>query len=208
MLRWFSKLIISGTVDKAAVGLKSLGLARAEANRPKTYKIHNITHKVHPFKPPAYTTLERLNSKPVTYRTRWTDPDGNCLFKALAKAMGSPQVTHQDLRLKAVNYMRDHQEDYERFVEIGKDDPPGEDLAARFNRYLDNMAKDGTWGDHLTIKALCSVLNIAIAVLGKMSDGTFSWMRTGSDPKGYIALSLVSEHYENLFSMQEVFPNL
>ncbi|WWC65499.1 uncharacterized protein I303_108117 [Kwoniella dejecticola CBS 10117] len=210
MMRWFSKLILSGTVDKAAVGLKSLTLAVAEANRPQTYKIHNITHRVHPFKPPPYTQLERLNSKPVTYRTRWTDPDGNCMFKALAKAMGKDMEAHKELRLKAVDYIREHRQDFERFIEVGRDDPPGEDLAARTDRYLDKMAQNGTWGDHLTIQALCSAYKIGIAVLGKMADGNFTWMRTGSaaDGKGYIALSLVDEHYENLFSMQEVFPNL
>ncbi|KAK9806216.1 hypothetical protein WJX72_005737 [[Myrmecia] bisecta] len=79
--------------------------------------------------------------------------DGNCQFRSVSFGLyGDPQH-HRSVRLKAVQYMRAHKDDFQCFV--------GES----FQEYVRNMAKDGSWGDELTLRAISDSYGIVVNVI-------------------------------------------
>lgn len=82
-------------------------------------------------------------------------PNGNCQFDAVAHQLGLLGIytSAEDLRLKAVDHLTRHRENYESFV--------SED----FEEYLGRMVVNGTYGDHLTLLALMRELNCQCLVL-------------------------------------------
>ena len=77
--------------------------------------------------------------------------DGNCMFRALAY----PHEDHHNVvRACVVCHMRERwQEDYAPFVD-----------AAERDTYLDAMARDGTWGDELVLRAFARLTNTPVRV--------------------------------------------
>ena len=60
-------------------------------------------------------------------------------FRAVSFGLYGTQEYHRSVRQKAVEYMRQHQEDYQAFL--------GESV----DEYLSSMQQAGTWGDELTL---------------------------------------------------------
>lgn len=85
--------------------------------------------------------------------------DGNCLFHAVARQLGN--LTHQELRALAVNYILEHLEDFDGFM--------AEDVGS----YIDAMSREGTWADNLIIQALANVLGININIF-RADDGAIN----------------------------------
>lgn len=89
--------------------------------------------------------LERLGLEVLE-----AEGDGNCQFRSLAQQLYGTQERHPELRARAVQHMRDNPADFEAFL--------GEELYG----YIEGMAWDGTWGDELTLRALCDSLGVTI----------------------------------------------
>lgn len=82
--------------------------------------------------------------------------DGNCQFRAFSHQIyGCQEAQHAWLRLKIVQYMKEHKEDYCFYFDGDGD----------WRRYLRTMSRLGTWGDELTIRAATYALNINVHVL-------------------------------------------
>lgn len=79
--------------------------------------------------------------------------DGNCQFRALSVALFGSEDRHGTLRAKVVQQMRASPQDYAQFV----DEP--------YTNYLDRMARDGEWGDNVTLQAASDALNRRLQVL-------------------------------------------
>eukprot|EP00931_Biecheleriopsis_adriatica_P121099 TRINITY_DN96179_c0_g1_i1.p1 TRINITY_DN96179_c0_g1~~TRINITY_DN96179_c0_g1_i1.p1 ORF type:complete len:207 (+),score=37.33 TRINITY_DN96179_c0_g1_i1:46-621(+) len=86
-------------------------------------------------------------------RERQVGADGNCQFRALADQLYGSEDHHAAVREQVVNQLRAAAEHYRGFV-------PG-----RFEDYLVDMSRDGTWGDHVTLQAAADVLGLKIHVL-------------------------------------------
>merc|ERR1712151_1085940 len=70
--------------------------------------------------------------------------DGNCQFRALAFNLFRSQAYHATVRKAAIEHMRQHSDFFGTLFETG----------AEFEKYLASMAKDRTWGDELTLRAV------------------------------------------------------
>lgn len=156
------------------------------------------TRPTHPFNTlqgVSVDTLQSLPSLPLSYRTKWTKPDGNCQFIAFAKALRG-QVTHQDTRETAVQWISDHPWDFmEAIASTGHAD---------FVSYCDRMSALGQWGDDITLSAMAKAYQVSAYVL-KMTPQGMVWLdKSVSKPKACIWLHLQDAHYENLLAMRQV----
>ena len=87
--------------------------------------------------------------------------DGNCQFSALSDQLyGSPDYHHVVRRL-AVEQMRSYPNVYGQFVE------------GDFEVYLDKMAQDRTWGDHVTLKAAADYYGMVLNLLTSYKDAAY-----------------------------------
>ncbi|EIW65415.1 hypothetical protein TREMEDRAFT_66609 [Tremella mesenterica DSM 1558] len=102
-------------------------------------------------------------SVPTIYHTRWTAKDGNCMFTAFAKALNLSYITPWLVRTAAVTYIEQHSTEYVPFL------PGGE---AGVDKYLGDMSMLGTWGDNLTLQAMCSYFKDLVQDRGQGTEST------------------------------------
>ncbi|KAI8493056.1 hypothetical protein Bbelb_290600 [Branchiostoma belcheri] len=152
-------------------------------------------------------------------------PDGNCQFAAVAdqlQRIGRGVLSPQDLRRMAVTYIRNNpvlvsnylvsslckrklchpRMDVERAATPGPDKCKVSDFVDGENleEYLHRMSQDGTWGDHLTLQALCSSLHIRVCIVSSSSGNLISVVPSGmASSAEVIHLGHISEeHYISL----------
>ncbi|XP_020100171.1 OTU domain-containing protein 3 isoform X1 [Ananas comosus] len=80
--------------------------------------------------------------------------DGNCFFRALADQLEGNEEEHQKYRAMVVQYIVNHREDFEPFIE---DDVP-------FAEYCESMEKDGTWAGNMELQAASLVTRRNICI--------------------------------------------
>lgn len=79
--------------------------------------------------------------------------DGNCLFSAFADQLTGRVSNHDLFRTQAVNYLRDHRHEMRPFCSGGS-----------YKEMLQQLAQDGTYGDHMSIVALARVHHVDVIV--------------------------------------------
>jgi len=79
--------------------------------------------------------------------------DGNCQFRAISFALYGNEEHHADLRGQVVDQMRKMPKDYAQFV------------YEPYHDYVARMARDGEWGDNVTLQAASDVLDCRMQVL-------------------------------------------
>eukprot|EP00727_Mastigamoeba_balamuthi_P009891 m51a1_g5524 hypothetical protein (734) ;mRNA; r:424710-427715 len=111
--------------------------------------------------------LKRLQSYGLKAK-REIPGDGNCQFSAVSDQLWDTIDENARLRKEAVDWLRCHADwhtgngaSLHWFVD--------EDWAD----YCSRMAKPGTWGDHLTLIALCECLGVAITVVSSVEGDNF-----------------------------------
>ncbi|SPO39318.1 uncharacterized protein PSFLO_04799 [Pseudozyma flocculosa] len=88
--------------------------------------------------------------------------DGNCMFRAISFLLLETQASHDQIRLRGVQYLQEHPE-LLAFAAAG-DGHHGPE------HYLQEMSKLGTWGDELMLLAVARALDISILVVsGELS---------------------------------------
>jgi hypothetical protein len=142
----------------------------------------------------------------IGFHTNWTPPDGNCMFHAIARAMGMGPSGHVQLRKDSIKWIRDHKDKYMPFV-LQDVHVHGHNQA--FNNYLSVMAQQGEWGDHPVLQALCDCKSLRMSILQKWTNGTFTWTHLGKpsnnvDRQKVFWLYLTDHHYENLLSIRQL----
>eukprot|EP00058_Branchiostoma_floridae_P023894 XP_002609384.1 hypothetical protein BRAFLDRAFT_86475 [Branchiostoma floridae] len=91
--------------------------------------------------------------------------DGNCLFYAVFDQLvrtGSTAISHSQLRQDVVGYLgkhphNEHGDHLRAFV-------PNED----WEDYLQQMSRDGVWGDHIVLQAMASMLGRDIRIVSSI----------------------------------------
>lgn len=102
---------------------------------------------------------------------RPTKDDGNCQFCAVSDQLFGNESRAGEIRQLAVHWLR-HNKDWnpsgQRDGELHKfiNDEPWED-------YLQRMAKDKVWGDHLTLIAVAEVFHISIFIISSVPGDKF-----------------------------------
>ncbi|GLC51971.1 hypothetical protein PLESTB_000568600 [Pleodorina starrii] len=92
--------------------------------------------------------LERLNLEMLIVAG-----DGNCQFRSISNELYGTQDHHASIRRQAVGHILAQREAFEAFL--------GED----FDQYVRQMERGGTWGDELTLRAVCDSFGLTIHVV-------------------------------------------
>eukprot|EP00898_Chlorokybus_atmophyticus_P004691 jgi/Chlat1/5222/Chrsp33S05185 len=85
---------------------------------------------------------------------REVTPDGNCFFRAVADQLEGGCADHTKYRMRIVQYMEDHREDFEPFVE---DD-------VLFETYCKTMRKHAEWAGNMELQAASQAYNTNIVI--------------------------------------------
>eukprot|EP00933_Yihiella_yeosuensis_P073086 TRINITY_DN8165_c0_g2_i1.p1 TRINITY_DN8165_c0_g2~~TRINITY_DN8165_c0_g2_i1.p1 ORF type:complete len:190 (-),score=26.30 TRINITY_DN8165_c0_g2_i1:22-591(-) len=138
-------------------------------------------------KEPSRLRLAKLLEKHGV-KERPVHGDGNCQFRALADQLYGSQDHHASVREQVVDQLESFSERYQGFV-------PG-----KFADYVQEMAKDGTWGDHVTLQAVADALGVRIHVLtDHLSDAFIEVVPREQKSSKVLKLSFWAEvHYNSL----------
>ncbi|XP_069504283.1 OTU domain-containing protein 1 [Ambystoma mexicanum] len=77
-------------------------------------------------------------------------PDGNCLYRAISKAMFGEQSKHKQLREQTVYHVADHLEEFNPLIE------------GDAGHFLIGAAQDGAWAGYPELLAMSQMLNVNI----------------------------------------------
>ncbi|KAH8590993.1 hypothetical protein B0O99DRAFT_598527 [Bisporella sp. PMI_857] len=151
--------------------------------------------------------------------------DGNCLFRACSYQFFGTQDLHRQVRQAAVQWMRDHPDDFQPKLDV-EAGPTGEkrrssrthiptsdsehfkaataeQTMSAWNKYLENLSTNYTWGDELCALAIACAYGVNIAIY-KRHQTEFLFRQTciywgakdGSDePRASIAFEDTAVHY-------------
>jgi len=105
--------------------------------------------------PDAGTQQARLSRRlaRLELETVAVSGDGNCQFRSMARQVLADDGRHAELRALAVDQVRARRDDFEGFLGQG------------FDEYCDAMARPGTWGDEITLRALSDALGVVVHVI-------------------------------------------
>lgn len=96
----------------------------------------------------------KVKLQPLGLKVLEMKSDGNCLFRAIADNLDGDAELHPYYRQEAVDYIREHPDEYVAFIE---DDET-------VDEYCDRMEKDGKWGDQVEMNALAARFKFNIMV--------------------------------------------
>lgn len=120
-------------------------------------------------------------------------PDGNCLYRAVCKAVYGDQARHSELREQTVHHIADHLDEFNPIIE------------GDVGEFLINAAQDGAWAGYPELLAMSQMLNVNIQLTtgGSMESPTVStmlhYLGEGDASKPEIWLSWLSNgHYDAL----------
>jgi len=104
---------------------------------------------------PPNDDYHRLTARLRTYglKEHVVRGDGNCQFRALADQFFNDVERHAEVRRRVIGQLRARPDDYSMFV---PDD---------YSVYVNKMALDGTWGDHLTLQAAADAYGTRLCVI-------------------------------------------
>lgn len=91
---------------------------------------------------------------PLGYFVREVTGDGNCFFRSIADQLEIEDVDHVEVRRRIVQHIIENRPNFEPFIE---DDVP-------FDRYVVEMAKNGTWGGNLELQACSMVFSVNVKI--------------------------------------------
>ncbi|XP_060104351.1 OTU domain-containing protein 1 [Heteronotia binoei] len=93
-------------------------------------------------------------------------PDGNCLYRAVCKAINGDQRLHSELREQTVHYIADHLDHFNPIIE------------GDVGEFLINAAQDGAWAGYPELLAMGQMLdvNIHLTTGGRPESPTVSTM--------------------------------
>ncbi|XP_067869854.1 OTU domain-containing protein 1 [Heterodontus francisci] len=121
-------------------------------------------------------------------------PDGNCLYRAVSKAVYGDQSMHKELREETVHHIADHLDEFNPIIE------------GDIGEFLINAAQDGAWAGYPELLTMSQMLNINIYLTtgGSLESPTVSTMVHCLGPedqsKSSIWLSWLSNgHYDAVF---------
>ncbi|KAG5509006.1 hypothetical protein GH5_06231 [Leishmania sp. Ghana 2012 LV757] len=98
--------------------------------------------------------------------------DGNCQFRAISHQLFGNEDYHDIIRSQIVSYMRSARaQSFDHYFES----------SVHADAYYDNLAKPGTWGDELSLRAASDCLYVNIHVLSSEERNCYITYRPSSD---------------------------
>lgn len=120
--------------------------------------------------------------------------DGNCLFRALNDQLEGHTRNHLKYRFETVQYMKEHRNDFEPFVE---DDVP-------FDQHLHNLGQPGTYAGNDAIVAFAKLRELVI-VIHQLN--TPLWQVKGTDKPNATELHLSYHNGDHYNSVRKIGDN-
>uniref|UniRef100_F7GL86 OTU domain-containing protein 1 n=1 Tax=Monodelphis domestica TaxID=13616 RepID=F7GL86_MONDO len=127
-------------------------------------------------------------------------PDGNCLYRAVSKAMYGDQSLHPELREQTVHYIADHLDHFGPLIE------------GDVGEFIIAAAQDGSWAGYPELLAMGQMLNVNIHLTtgGRLESPTVSTMIHYLGPEDSLRPSiwlswLSNGHYDAVFDHS--YPN-
>eukprot|EP00803_Ostreobium_quekettii_P000484 evm.model.scf_519EXC.8 EVM.evm.TU.scf_519EXC.8 scf_519EXC:49788-52072(-) len=122
--------------------------------------------------------------------------DGNCQFRSLSDQLYRTPAYHDEVREFVVCHIKDHPQEFKDFV---PDD---------FEDYCRNMAKDGTWGDHITLKAAADFYGVELLLLTSYPYSSVLQLEAAAVKSNRrLYMSFWAEiHYNSLYPEGELVP--
>ena len=115
-------------------------------------KNHPPTDHFGPFEPhkkQAKLNKEKKKDASLTdlYERIQIDSDGNCLFRAIQYCLEGRQEGYEALRTETCDHLKKNRNKYQHLFEKDND-------ICDFDEYLQELRKDGVWGNHLELSIL------------------------------------------------------
>jgi hypothetical protein len=116
--------------------------------------------------------------------------DGNCQFRAIADQLYDSPDRYKEVRADIVEHLRSNESLYSGFVH---------DI--QYDAYIEDMGRDRTWGDHVTLQAASNVYGLEIQLYTSYDE---DWERVivptdGGNIRRVIQLSFYAElHYNSV----------
>ncbi|KAF0696487.1 Aste57867_12761 [Aphanomyces stellatus] len=139
------------------------------------------------------------------------EADGNCLFRTLSDQLHGDQMHFGAIRQRIVDYIKDHQDDLEPFMEDEeKFDHVCPSSEFRISmaeshvvlQYVTRMAEDGTWGGNLELFVAAQVWQHHIVV--HQVDGNRTMIDCGDrDAESFHVCYYNDEHYDSIRSLDD-----
>jgi len=148
---------------------------------------------------------------------------GDCLFRALSDQLYGDESHHYEIRARVVQHMRENASIYRSFTAIdaggairrnprrnatsygsvSREMPSEEQIDRRFYDNLNEMAKAGTYGDHLEIQAFCETYGVDVKIYQKETgEITLEASRIMEEKKPLVLLAYHNyEHYSTVHSL-------
>ncbi|XP_068942398.1 OTU domain-containing protein 1 [Petaurus breviceps papuanus] len=127
-------------------------------------------------------------------------PDGNCLYRAVSKAVSGDQSQHRELREQTVHYIADHLDHFGPLIE------------GDVGEFIIAAAQDGAWAGYPELLAMGQMLNVNIHLTtgGRLESPTVSTMIHYLGPEDALRPSiwlswLSNGHYDAVFDHS--YPN-
>ncbi|XP_067559141.1 OTU domain-containing protein 1 [Pseudorca crassidens] len=127
-------------------------------------------------------------------------PDGNCLYRAVSKAVYGDQSLHRELREQTVHYIADHLDHFSPLIE------------GDVGEFIIAAAQDGAWAGYPELLAMGQMLNVNIHLTtgGRLESPTVSTMIHYLGPEDSLRPSiwlswLSNGHYDAVFDHS--YPN-
>lgn len=119
--------------------------------------------------------------------------DGNCLFRAVCDQIEGSERDHWDLRQRTLDFMEEHRDGFEPFVENDES----------FDDYVRRLRREGVWGGHLELQAMSLLLgrNIIVHQLGQPS---WELRNHGPDAPAIMLSYHEQQHYASVRHISEV----
>jgi hypothetical protein len=121
--------------------------------------------------------------------------DGNCQFRALSDQLYRTPEHHKFVRKSVVTQLKTTPDAYSNYVPM------------KYIDYLKNMAKNGEWGDHVTLQAAADYYGVKISLITSFKDTCFiEIVPTEQKSKREMYLSFWAEvHYNSIYPIGEKF---
>uniref|UniRef100_K3YUZ8 ubiquitinyl hydrolase 1 n=1 Tax=Setaria italica TaxID=4555 RepID=K3YUZ8_SETIT len=119
--------------------------------------------------------------------------DGNCQFRALSDQLYQTPDHHEFVREQIINQLKTNRDAYDGYVPMAYDD------------YLEKVARNGEWGDHVTLQAAADKYGVKIFVMTSFKDTCYIEIQPKVQKSNKVVLlSFWAEvHYNSIYPQND-----
>ncbi|KAL0888095.1 hypothetical protein Bca101_012078 [Brassica carinata] len=96
--------------------------------------------------------------------------DGNCQFSSLADQLFRCADYHEKVRERVVKQLKSCPNSYKCYVEMDSSKRRANNVPKDYAEYVNNMSKNGVWGDSVTLKAAADTFGVKIVLITSHKD--------------------------------------